>query len=638
MGKYDITSGLTEYKSQAFDPGIENFRDVANIYRETYDKNTEATNLMYKAVNQMDLAEGDEGLRDIFKENINSKLGNVLETGDYLNATSGVNDAYRYVTSDLTLITAQKNAAERAKDKLFEQQYGQSGVIDFNDGMGSTFKTLNEDGSLNTYTSKMEIRKDTDAKMKDLIGNITSSTTGNIFGYEDVNGDDVMDFLKYGSAQGVSQQKMERVVDGLLNNYLSSEEGAQDYRRLTQTGQKATDLGAKQDIKRRFRAIGQSQVGITQNVQYKLTPQANTLSGGIGIEGGSTINSNVSEAMKKGEYYLGSEGFAKMYNTKTDSDGSVPFLTSKESPIIFKYTKLFSDGDKEDIISTPEVLNSVQKNNLTTDYDTLIEASMNALSMQEGGKPAKDALAYFYSQTGFTGTYGEMQDLITGISLNVGQSRLGNLGTVLNNVSVQGRFTPAGNAKIIGVSHMTQEGRMVISKDELNKIAAQTDLSDVGGVIPFLFGTGYGDDIQNIEDGQGNKIFRSIGDDMYEFDMYTAPQNLTAGGTGSNFERLDISDDLYAKNENSIKAQVSNQAQISMVTTDMLANASQLKIPYEATSLLKQRFITNPELIYSYDANKKDFLLRFNAVVEGRVDFNTFLNEEISRGKELIKK
>jgi hypothetical protein len=635
MGKYDITSGLSEYKSQAFDPGIENFRDIAKIYRETYDKNTEATNLMYKAINQMDLAEGDEDLRDMFRDNINSKLGNVLETGDYLNATSGVNDAYRYITSDMIVIKAQKNAAERAKDKMFEQQYGKSGVIDFNDGMGSTFKTLNEDGSLNTYTSNMEIRKDTDAKMKELIGNIASSTTGSIFGYEDVNGDDVMDYLKYGSAQGVSQQKMERVVDGLLNNYLNSEEGEQDYRRLTQTGQKMTDLGAKQDIKRRFRAVGQSQVGVTQNVQYKLTPQGNTFSGGIGVEGGSMIMSNVAEAMQKGEYYLGSEGFATMYNTKTDSDGSVPFLTSKESPIIFNYTKLFSEKDKEDIISTPEVLNSVQKNNLTTDYNTIIEASMNTLSMQEQGTSPKEALAYFYGETGFTGTYKEMDNLIKGVALNVGQSRLGNLGAVLNNVSVRGKFMPAGNAKIVGVSHMTQEGRMVISKEELNRIAGKAGLSDVGSL---LFGYSFGDDIDNIEDAQGNKIFRSIGDDMYEFDMYTAPQNLTAGGTGSNFERLDKSNELYSKNEASIKAQVANQAQISMITSDMLANASQLKIPYQATSALKQQFITNPELIYSYQANPNDFLLRFNAVVEGRVDYNTFLNEEVNRGKQLIKK
>ena len=117
MGKYDITSGLSEYKSQAFDPGIENFREVAKLYRETYDKNSEATNLMYKAINQMDLAEGDEELRTAFRDNINSDLGNVLETGDYLNASEGVNNAYRYLTSDMTVITAQKMQLKEQKIK-----------------------------------------------------------------------------------------------------------------------------------------------------------------------------------------------------------------------------------------------------------------------------------------------------------------------------------------------------------------------------------------------------------------------------------------------------------------------------------------------------------------------------------------
>ena len=217
--------------------------------------------------------------------------------------------------------------------------------------MGSTFKTLNEDGSLNTYTSKMEIRANYDAKMKELLGNIAANTTGDVMQYGDVNGDQIMDYLKYGTAEGVSQQKMERVVEGLINNYLGSSEGQQDYRRLTQTGQRVTDLGAKQDIRRRFRAIGQTQVGITQNVQLKMTPQGMFgASGAGGSTAGSGI-SNVAEAVSKGEYFLGQQGMKTLFGSEEGSTpGSVAYSTDKDAPLVFNFAKVFDDEDKEKII------------------------------------------------------------------------------------------------------------------------------------------------------------------------------------------------------------------------------------------------------------------------------------------------
>lgn len=632
MGKYDITSGMSEYKSQAFDPGLENFREISKIYRQTYDKNNEATNLMYKAVNQMDLAEGDEDLREQFRADINSKLGNVLETGDYLNATSGVNDAYRYITTDMTLITAQKNAAERAKDKAFEEQYGASGVIDFNNGTGSTFKTLNEDGTLNKYDSKMEIRKNYDAKMQTLIGNIKSGNAGDIMMYGDINGDQVIDYLKYGTASGVSQQKMERIVDGLLNNYLGSEEGGQDYRRLTTTGNGMTDLGAKQDIRRRFRAVGQSQVGITQNVQMKILPGGLGGSGG-GVTQGAQGISNVAEAMAKREYFLGQDGLSTLLGTGKNSDGSINYTTTEGAPLIFDLATTFSAEDKNTIIQQDLVQSAIANNGMTKDANKLLNAALVAQNMAKTG-PTSDAQMYFYQQTGFMGSGEEFQNVVTEIVQATRLTKQANMGNLLNSVpSITGQFTPSGNAKIVGTSHITQAGVMRITESQLNTIASQTGFSDTKGLMPYVFGMPFGDDITNIEDAQGNKIFRNVGpapeggETMYEFSMTTAPMNITGGGAGSNFERLDMTTADYTDNEANLKQQVATQAYIAGETSDMLMNASNAGISNTEANVLSQLFIINPKLVSIYAQDKNAFMLRYeNALKNGKSthDFTRF--------------
>ncbi len=635
MGKYDITSGMSEYKSQAFDPGLENFREISKMYRQTYDKNNEATNLMYKAVNQMDLAEGDEDLRELFRTDINSKLGNVLETGDYLNATSGVNDAYRYITTDMTLITAQKNAAERAKDKAFEEQYGASGVIDFNNGTGSTFKTLNEDGTLNKYDSKMEIRKNYDAKMQTLIGNIKSGNAGDIMMYGDINGDQVIDYLKYGTAQGVSQQKMERIVDGLLNNYLGSEEGGQDYRRLTTTGNGMTDLGAKQDIRRRFRAIGQSQVGITQNVQMKILP------GGFGGSGGGTTQgapgiSNVAEAMAKREYFLGQDGLSTLLGSDKNADGSINYTTTEGAPLIFDLATTFSAEDKNTIIQQDLVQSAIANNGMTNDANTLLSAALVAQSMAKTG-PTSEAQMYFYQQTGFRGRGPEFQALVTEIVQATRLTKQANMGNLLNNVSsFTGQFTPSGNAQIVGTSHITQPGVMRITERQLNTIASQTDLSDVSS----FFGVSFGDDIDNIEDAQGNKIFKEIapiekgGETMYEFNMTTAPMNITGGGLGSNFERLDMTTADYTDNEASLKQQVATQAYIASETNDMLMNASNAGISNTEANVLSQLFITQPKLVSIYAQDKNAFMLRYENTLKNGKSTYDFTRSELGQDNQ----
>ena len=473
----------------------------------------------------------------------------------------------------------------------------------------------------------MEIRKNYDAKMQTLIGNIKSGNAGDIMMYGDINGDQVIDYLKYGTAQGVSQQKMERIVDGLLNNYLGSEEGGQDYRRLTTTGNGMTDLGAKQDIRRRFRAVGQSQVGI--------------LPGGFGGSGGGTAQgapgiSNVAEAMAKREYFLGQDGLSTLLATDKNDDGSINYTTTQGAPLIFDLTTVFSEEDKNTIIQQDLVQSAISNNGMTGDANILLNAALVAQNMAKTG-PTSEAQAYFYQQTGFSGRGPEFQNVVTAITQATRLTKQANMGNLLNGVSsFTGQFTPSGNAQIVGTSHITQSGVMRVTESQLDAIASQTGLSDVSS----FFGVSFGDDIDNIEDAQGNKIFREIapiesgGEKMYEFNMTTAPMNITGGGAGSNFERLDMTTADYTDNEANLKQQVATQAYIAGETNDMLIRSSNAGISNTQANVLSQLFITQPKLVSIYAQDKNAFMLRYENTLKNGKSTYDFTRSELGQDNQ----
>ena len=429
MGKYDLNTGniITPVQSTFVDPGVETFKQAALLYKQTYDKNKDAYNLTKRAMAQMELMPGDEkvGLRDRFVGAIDKNFEDILEST---------------VTKD-------------------------------------------EEGNevVNSYKEKMEQKEDYNAYMKTIIGTIAESGGGSGKGI-DVNGDDVMDYLQTGNTRGVSQSKMERVVNGLLENYLDSKVGDQDMRRLTQI-EGMSEGEAKIDILNRMKGVGQPQVGTTTTVshqQYKTG--ANYGAGnkhGLGTDDNWAINT-----LMDGKTQISSDIFAKMTgnenNMSKDIIGGVHI--SGQDGIVTDYSKFLTQSEH-----LLEYLNAEQSGD---------QAEQKRIAADMG-------LAWDDPQQ-----KKQLQELSLYAKRNMDKEQLKNMGSLIN-VPVTGVFRPntgtTANAQWINGSAVV-DGEYWMTEEQMNNMAEGS-----GGKFGTV-GWGYDwgtTDIHNIKDAQGNPIFRT---------------------------------------------------------------------------------------------------------------------------------
>ena len=218
MGKYDISRSLTPVQSTFVDPGLDTFKEAAMIYRKTYDQNKDAYNLSKRVTAQMELMPGDEkaGLRDQFTNTIDNTFATIVNTGNFEDAEMAVQNAVDFITTDKTVLQARKNSAEYLKEEALIEQFGPSGVLDFNKNARENFTTVTTDDQgapiVNSYKEQMEKKEDYFTLMKNMVSGIApdgrpwSETIGNL--------------TQYGNMKGVSQGKVQRIVDKLYEAYV----------------------------------------------------------------------------------------------------------------------------------------------------------------------------------------------------------------------------------------------------------------------------------------------------------------------------------------------------------------------------------------------------------------------------------
>ena len=121
---------------------------------------------------------------------------------------------------------------------------------------------------------------------------------------------------------------------------------------------------------------------------------------------------------------------------------------------------------------------------------------------------------------------------------------------------------------------------------------------------------------------------------MYEFNMTTAPMNITGGGAGSNFERLDMTTADYTDNEANLKQQVATQAYIAGETNDMLMRSSNAGISNTQANVLSQLFITQPKLVSIYAQDKNAFMLRYENTLKNGKSTYDFTRSELGQDNQ----
>ena len=522
MSKYDLTNQLSPVQSTFVDPGLNTFKEAALTYRKTYDQNKDAYNLTKRVIAELELMPGDEkmGLKDEFGNNINQIFEDIISTGAYEDAELAVQNAVSYLTSDKTITQARKNAAEYKRDQLMIEQFGPSGVLDFNKNLGETFTTVSDDGEgnkqINRYDSKMEAKEDQIAVMTNLVSGIASDGRP----WSSVIGD----YLQYGNSSGVSKSKVERIVNDLYEAYIQGKAGDQDKRSLGAING-LSDEGAKADIIRRMQAIASKQVG-----------NVTTLSGiqqSAGSKAQQLYQDPFSSAMLSGDTFLNYTDFLKVSG---NNEGSIPnsINVTGGSNLVLKYAKQFNEDQlasitnalvTEGLASNPgaaqELIdpllnykNAIESNQLSTALKIAQSLGYmeNAASLNVNSDQHK---ALFGIGKAIEGQVGTEQLKQMGAIIKGGEADISSF--VINTDNSGGKNSTAvgGNLEVDGTIYRNEE--------QMNNLAAQNGWDNVHtGIWDADFGNSSWTAINNMTDAAGNLLFRESTIDGVKYWSYGA--------------------------------------------------------------------------------------------------------------------
>jgi len=270
---------LTPYQSMYVDPGKV---AVSTILKKRYDDNKLNYDMLNRTVGSMNVLEGDEQLKDNMINNINGQFEDISSTGAFELAGNAVSKATTDFMTNEGLIAARQSyenydLAKKTKAKmrelghqvLFDQEFvrdDQGNLVRDENGqpmmrdIASTHKSHYQDpetGEMVTsvYEPKFEQQLGYDEKMSDLVANISTDPVFQEMGQ----------LLKTGTYLG--NKKVTRIVDGLMSTYLSTDEGIQQMRKLTQldinpeTGETYTAQEAQEKVKSQMMSIAAKQVG-----------------------------------------------------------------------------------------------------------------------------------------------------------------------------------------------------------------------------------------------------------------------------------------------------------------------------------------------------------------------------------------
>ena len=302
---------------------VETFRDrneVANTeyVRNLYDTNVANKDKIYQELAATPVGAGDKVHVDNLTEKINGNLSNIATTGDYEHSGVALSESMNSMMTDKGYLLSKASYKARSEEVGYIKEQLQKGenVLDFGNNAWkshqSYYKDENGDMIENPYGSQVETQLEYGKKMSDLLKTIKSDDWG------------------------ITQGKADGIASRLIGTYLTSKEGKQDYRRLTQIGvdpelsKEDVHKNAIQDIFGRMKSFtsqyvhqknvsgAKSRSGLFSNLNAPINWKGST-STPIGLVTGGASNNimemrgRAAKASKEGDFKS-----AKSYNDMAD--------------------------------------------------------------------------------------------------------------------------------------------------------------------------------------------------------------------------------------------------------------------------------------------------------------------------------
>ena len=286
---------LKPYESQYVDPGSV---QVAGVLRKRYDENRNSYDMLNRAAGSINTLDGDRHIKEAAMQKVEGDFQRTIEVGNFENAGRTVSDATNDFIGNRGLQLAQQSYTARQSEIKTIDTLRANGkqVLDFNevrdtDPNSETFgqvighktdahSSYHQDPSTgemveDVYRAGSEMQLDYTERMEKLLSGIAKSGGGTILK------SDIQGYVKYVTSQGVSRGKAHKVVEKALESYLGSDEGTQDYRKLTQI-EGMSDEDAKLDMITRMQGVVEKQIGSISSPHYM---KSNAGGGGGGADG-----------------------------------------------------------------------------------------------------------------------------------------------------------------------------------------------------------------------------------------------------------------------------------------------------------------------------------------------------------------
>ena len=287
---------LKPYESQYVDPGSV---QVAGVLRKRYDDNMSSYNMLNRAANSINTLEGDRHIKQNAINKVESDFQRTIEVGNFENAGRVVSDATNDFIGNRGLQLAQQSYQTRQAEMEMINKLRAQGkqVLDFNeirnengevighrtDAHNSYYQDPNTGEMVeNVYRPGSEMMLDYTQRMETLLQGIKASGAGS------VTKSDILGYVKTLQSQGVSRSRAYKVVEQALDAYIDSDEGTQDYRRLTEI-EGMSDEDAKLDMINRMQGVVEKQIHMITKPSY-MKDLTYSVGGGSGNKGYDYIN------------------------------------------------------------------------------------------------------------------------------------------------------------------------------------------------------------------------------------------------------------------------------------------------------------------------------------------------------------
>ena len=544
QGKYDLPIDV-EYKSRFVDPGLDTFKEAALNYRNRFDKNQEATNTMLTALANEQFMPGEqEATQQEMQDNINSILGNVVETGAYHTADLAVNNALRYYTADPDLAVKRQNYKEFQKTQLMYDTYGANNIYDPQKNMLPNFQSVSTDSEgkkvYNRYVNKAQKVEDYNAQIQALVGNIASDKS--FIAQYGVDGIPILrDILMTGTSTRVSEEKVNNIINDLLGAYKMTPAGIQHFDRYRNSDQNEFGQPLQSD-RQADKAILDYMKGVTKNQIFSQTTFNQPSSTSISRTGSQSSDDGykdfVTEVYKNNQEFVDispstqkellgmqeSKIFENAYTTSLDRvvvDLASANLSKNQLDAIFEGTGFEGYKDKTKLI---QVLDSF---GFKADEQQM-EYVLKDLGIQDNAQNRRAVTA-----------------VANQITERLALAEISNMGAGINQSFTNAVFQPNGRTKIVGM-YSYPMGTMYIPKEQAGETfdIGFTDIS--------------GPDWEDVTIGDRKLFSREVkgsDDKMYLVidNAFGKPINLSSSG---NQEKLTgIAYDMTSENLNESQAQ-----------------------------------------------------------------------------------